>query len=182
MDLHFATVYGILHTGIMGWWPFRRGDSNNSHNKDISSNSSTENQSASNSPSDRPIFLEDVQGKFQDIPTMERARVEQQGSYAAEVKNQLKSISMDEFHISNLVTIPCFRDAGLAGFSCFFVFSSVLFFYHSSLRKAVNWGFGGLLLGSIFGWEHCNNQRRQSQLAVRLAQERFEAKGRKSQS
>ncbi|TID28331.1 hypothetical protein CANINC_002508 [Pichia inconspicua] len=161
----------------MGWWPFKKGSSSNTDTGDVAQNTS---DAAS---TDHPIFLEDVQGKFQDIPTMERARIEQHGtSYAAEVKNQLKSITLEDFHMSNLVTIPCFRDAGLAGFSCFFVFSSVLFFYHNSLRKAVNWGFGGLLLGSIFGWEHCNNQRRQSQMAVRLAQERFEAKGRRNQS
>ena len=57
-----------------------------------------------------------------------------------------------------------------------FVFSSVLYVYHRNIRRAANWGFGGLMLGSIFGWEHCNTVRRQSQMAVRLAQQRFEAK------
>lgn len=157
----------------MGWWPFRGGDKSNNDNITTSSLAQGE------SVNDRPIFLEDVQGKFQDIPTQDLQRSNQpQFSYSGEVRSYLSSLSAENFYMSNLITIPCFRDAGLAGFSCFFVFSSVLFFYHNSLRKAVNWGFGGLLLGSVFGWEHCNNQRRQSQMAVRLAQERFEAKSR----
>lgn len=159
----------------MGWWPFR-GDS-----KGGSADKHAIPPAQAQDSKDHPIFLEDVQGKFEDIPTIDRSQPQEQTpSYSNEVRKQISSISVNDFYISNLVTIPCFRDAGLAGFSCFFVFSSVLFFYHSSLRKAVNWGFGGLLLGSVFGWEHCNNQRRQSQMAVRLAQERFEAKGRNS--
>ena len=121
----------------------------------------------------QPIFLEDVPPKFDNgsnkppPPTF---------SVGNEIKSFLSNLTLEHFHISRIAAIPCFRDAGLSGFTCMFVFSSVLYVYHRNIRRAANWGFGGLMLGSIFGWEHCNTVRRQSQMAVRLAQQRFEAK------
>jgi cytochrome c oxidase assembly protein subunit 20 len=149
----------------MGWWPFNR----SANTAEVSDQESAE---SSIQPSLQPIFLDDVAAKY----TNEQQQQQLQEGYSTskEVKSFLSTLTLDHFHMSNLVQIPCFREAGLSGFACFFVFSSVLFFYHKNFRKAINWGFGGLLLGSIFGWEHCNNTRRNSQMAVRLAQERFE--------
>lgn len=155
-------------------WPFNR-NNNKQDNTD-----STE--------TNKPIFLEDIppkfppQGQEQTQAPSQLQSPQSQGetfSTSQEIRNYIHTLKFSDFGLSNLVTIPCFREAGLSGFSCFFVFSSVLFFYHKNFRKSVNWGFGGLLLGSVFGWEHCNNSRRQSQMAVKLAQERFESKSKK---
>lgn len=163
----------------MGWWPFRRGGTDGHSDSGNSSNSSD--TGTADQASSQPIFLEDVPAKYtQTTPTQGQQGPGEQPaegfSVSKEVKSFVGTLTPQHFYFSNLVQIPCFREAGLSGFTCFFVFSSVLYFYHRSLRKAVNWGFGGLLLGSIFGWEHCNNTRRNSQMAVKLAQERFERK------
>lgn len=164
----------------MGWWPFNRGNKN-----EISSNaesiSTLETQSNSDS---KPLFLDDIPAKYpqQQLQQSQQLKEGQEGfSVSKEVKNFVSTLTFEHFYLSNLVQIPCFREAGLSGFSCFFVFSTVLYCYHRNLRKAVNWGFGGLLLGSIFGWENCNNQRRNSQMAVKLAQARFEKKHQKNE-
>ncbi|KAG0675685.1 Cytochrome c oxidase assembly protein cox20, mitochondrial [Pichia californica] len=160
----------------MGWWPFNRGSS-----KDESLNSTNTTQQQQ-----QPLFLDDVPAKYPEqsqigssstsTPTSQQPQQVEGYSMSKEVKTFVSTLTPQHFYLSSLVQIPCFREAGLSGFSCFFVFSTVLYFYHRNLRKAVNWGFGGLLLGSIFGWESCNNQRRNSQMAVKLAQARFEKK------
>lgn len=157
----------------MGWWPFNRGNKN-----ELSSNtesvSAVETQSNSDS---KPLFLDDIPAKYPQQDQQSSQQLQEGGfSVSKEVKSFVSTLTPQHFYLSNLVQIPCFREAGLSGFSCFFVFSTVLYCYHRNLRKAVNWGFGGLLLGSIFGWENCNNQRRNSQMAVKLAQARFEKK------
>lgn len=152
----------------MGWWPF--GGSAKQPQESVITASSKESQ--------QPIFLEDVAAKYtneQQKPKSQPQLMQQEEySVSKEIKSFMSTLRFEHFYMSNLVQIPCFREAGLSGFTCFFVFSSVLFFYHKNFRKAINWGFGGLLLGSIFGWEQCNNARRNSQMAVKLAQERFE--------
>lgn len=153
----------------MGWWPF--GGSAKQPQESAITAVATESQ--------QPIFLDDVAAKYpneqQQMPTSQHPSNQQEAySTSKEIKRFISTLTFEHFYISNLVQIPCFREAGLSGFSCFFVFSSVIFFYHKNFRKAVNWGFGSLLLGSIFGWEQCNNARRNSQMAVKLAQERFE--------
>ncbi|KAG7823850.1 hypothetical protein KL919_001645 [Ogataea angusta] len=116
------------------------------------------------------IFLEDVPPKFD---TDFQKTAPQHTTQSKEMKRILSNLSWADFHPSNLLAIPCFRDAGLAGFSCLFVFSSVMFLYHKDVRKAANWGFGGLMLGATFAWEQCNAQRRREQQAVQMAQERY---------
>lgn len=160
----------------MGWWPF---------NRKSSDQESAASATASTASIEQPLFLDDVPAKYSQDHLSQahlqqgRMQGQEEGySISKEVKSYVGTLTPQHFYMSNLVQIPCFREAGLSGFTCFFVFSSVLLFYHKSLRKAVNWGFGGLLLGSIFGWEHCNNTRRNSQMAVRLAQERYEKKQR----
>lgn len=148
----------------MGWWPFNRGSSNGSNEE------TKEMSPVAVESQDRPMFTEST------APNPNLPPTSRESTMSKEIKSYVSSLSLKDFYMSNLVSIPCFREAGLSGFTCFFVFSSVLYVYHRSLRKSVNWGFGGLLLGSIFGWEHCNNARRNSQMAVRLAQQRFEQK------
>ncbi|QPG76718.1 hypothetical protein FOA43_004112 [Brettanomyces nanus] len=157
----------------MVWWPLK-GNSTDSQPEDIDKIEKK-----------YPVFLEDVPPKFQDEQLLEAENAKkmhdaklppegQQYSTAGEVNRYLKSLSWDNFQFSNLIQIPCFRDAGLSGFSCMFVFSTVLFLYHRDLRKSLNWGYGGLLLGSVFGWEHCNRIRRNGEKVVQLAQHRYQ--------
>jgi cytochrome c oxidase assembly protein subunit 20 len=160
----------------MGWWPFSRGS--------IDQTQQQGQQQGQEQPRKQQLFIDDVPPKYAEASTVgvvgtstgTGTGTPQQYSVSKEVRAYLSTLTLEQFMLSNLVQIPCFRDAGLAGFSCFFVFSSVIYVYHRSIRRAANWGFGGLLLGSIFGWEQCNNQRRQGQMAVKLAQQRFENK------
>lgn len=170
----------------MGWWPFGGNESNQQGKVKTSS----ESPSTTGENKKQPVFLEDVPPKFtedqllkaEDAKKRQAARLPESGkpySTAGEVKRYVKTLSWDDFKPSNLLQIPCFRDAGLSGFSCMFVFASVLFLYHRDIRKCVNWGYGGLLLGSVFGWEHCNRIRKHSQQVVKLAQERYQEKQKK---
>lgn len=84
-----------------------------------------------------------------------------------------KSLRLQNLAPGYLVQIPCFRDAGLAGFACLFVFGSVTFVFHGKVRRAANYAVGGFLLGAIFGWETCNSRRRQQQDVISKAKERF---------
>lgn len=152
----------------MGWWPFNRGGKDPGPATTAAPAAPVENSTPS-----QPIFLDDIPAIHTENGNS-AAQSNEGYSVSKEVKSFVGTLKPENFYMSNLVQIPCFREAGLSGFSCFFVFSTVIYFYHANLHKAVNWGFGGLLLGSIFGWEHCNNTRRNSQLAVRLAQERYE--------
>ncbi|GMG20500.1 unnamed protein product [Ambrosiozyma monospora] len=148
----------------MVWNPFSR-------KKSEDATSSQEKPSA-------PVLLEDIQQQQQPptIPPSPTTAPEQSqlSAQTQEISRFLRNLSLDDFQFAKLVQIPCFRDAGLIGFSTFFVFSSVMFLYHKNFRKSINWGFGGLMLGSIFGWEQCNHFRKQSNMAVQMAQERFQ--------
>lgn len=166
----------------MGWWPFSRGSIDQTQQQGQQQGKEQEQEQ----PRKQQLFIDDVPPKYAEASTVGALGTSastgtgtgtpQQYSVSKEVRAYLSTLTPEQFMLSNLVQIPCFRDAGLAGFSCFFVFSSVIYVYHRSIRRAANWGFGGLLLGSIFGWEQCNNQRRQGQMAVKLAQQRFENK------
>ncbi|ODV85067.1 hypothetical protein CANARDRAFT_8195 [[Candida] arabinofermentans NRRL YB-2248] len=150
-------------------WPFSK--------KSSSQEAPADTTTAAAGDKKQPLFLEDVAPKFPDdqnkLQTDPQSQPQQPTTHAQEIKRIVKSLSLADFHIANLVEIPCFREAGLTGFSTFAVFFSVIFLYHKNVRKAANWGFGGLMLGSIFSWEQCNRVRKQSQLGVQLAQERF---------
>ncbi|GMM28764.1 Cox20 protein [Martiniozyma asiatica (nom. inval.)] len=145
----------------MKWWPFGSGNSSGNNGNGVS-NSHQENKIESAIPTEAAALAS---------PEPEPA-----GSTTKEIKSFLHKLTPADFTPANLLAIPCFREAGMSGFTCLFVFSSVMFVYHKNVARAANWGFGGLLLGSIFGWEQCNNVRRKGQMAVKLAQERFEQK------
>lgn len=161
----------------MIWWPFK-GEKKGENN--------SENDSSANKAK-QPVFLDDVPPKFQetDLERAKRARkVHDQlkekdakdVSVGKQVGTVLHSLTWNDFKPSNLIQIPCFRDAGLSGFSCMFVFSTIMFLYHRDIRTSINWGYGGLLLGSVFGWEHCNRVRRHSEDVVQQAQAKFQEK------
>ncbi len=164
----------------MTWWPF------NSHSDKDGNGGTTDNTK-------QPVFLEDVPPKFQesDLEKAKRARKvhdqlkeekEKEATVGKQVGTILHSLTWDDFKPANLLQIPCFRDAGLSGFSCMFVFSTVMFLYHRDVRRAINWGYGGLLLGSVFGWEHCNRIRRHSEEVVQKAQAKFQEKVKRRRS
>lgn len=97
-------------------------------------------------------------------------------SKGEDIGKALQSVTLGDFAPGNLVAIPCFRDAGLSGFACLFVFSTVMLGFHGSVRRAANFGVGGFLLGSIFGWEQCNARRRDQMKGIQIAKERFQNK------
>ena len=59
-----------------------------------------------------------------------------------------------------------------------FVTGGVTFLYHKNPSKAVNWSIGGLLLGSIVGWEQCRMRRKRSFQVAQMARETMAAKQR----
>ena len=77
-------------------------------------------------------------------------------------KAAMKSVSLSDFSFEKLTSIPCLRDAGMVGFSSFFVLGTLTFLIHKNPTRATNWAMGGLLLGSIVGWEQCRHKRQRS--------------------
>ncbi|KAL6941546.1 hypothetical protein ACO0RG_002680 [Hanseniaspora osmophila] len=81
----------------------------------------------------------------------------------------LETFSKDDLKPSNLVVVPCFRQAGLLGLSTMFVVGSVMFISLKNVKRASNWAVAGFGIGSIFGWEKCRYQRRKElQIANKL--------------
>lgn len=109
------------------------------------------------------ILLEDTRPKF---PTdVSKA------SQGVSLKEAFNSISWDDFSLEKLTSIPCFRDAGMVGFSSMFVTGSVILLTHKNVAKALNWAMGGLMLGSIVGWEQCRMKRKRSFQVAQMAME-----------
>ncbi|CAG61671.1 uncharacterized protein GVI51_K11165 [Nakaseomyces glabratus] len=114
------------------------------------------------------ILLEDTRPKFQsDISKGDVAASKEQASLRA----AWESISWNDFTLEKLTSIPCFRDAGMVGFSSMFVTGSVILLYHKNINKAMNWAVGGLMLGSIVGWEQCRMKRKRSFQVAQMAME-----------
>ncbi|KAH3675558.1 hypothetical protein WICMUC_002647 [Wickerhamomyces mucosus] len=104
------------------------------------------------SSEEKQLLLEDTQPRFYNGPN--------NPTNEPMVKQAINSISLSDFQFSNLVKIPCFRDAGLTGLSSMFVLGSIIFITQKSVPKAINWSIGGLLLGSTISWEQCRSKRR----------------------
>ncbi|ODV98253.1 hypothetical protein PACTADRAFT_740 [Pachysolen tannophilus NRRL Y-2460] len=117
-------------------------------------------------------FLEDLPPKFNDTDTKPGPQEEHKQKLGQVVKN----LKIEDFYISNLIAIPCFREAGMAGFAAAAAFGSIIFLYHKNVNKAINWGYGGFFVGSIFGWEQCNGAREKSQMSVTLAKQAYETR------
>lgn len=114
-------------------------------------------------------FLDELPPKFDDLESVSQPKV-------SPLKEAWGRVSMDDFKPSSLLTTPCFREAGLAGFTSMAVFGSIIFLYHKSPRRAANWAMGGFLLGSVIGWEQCNSIRRQSSQATDMARQAYEGR------
>lgn len=105
------------------------------------------------------ILLEDTKPKFvSDLSQSQKAEAQE----SKQLQKVWNSISTQDFTMERLSVIPCFRDAGMIGFSSMFVMGSVMFLYHKNVTRATNWAVGSLLFGSIVGWEQCRTRRRRS--------------------
>lgn len=132
------------------------------------------------------ILLRDTEPRFQDYNEDNNNNGAADSSIVSTstFKQALNTISKDQFTFENLANIPCFRDAGILGFSAMFVMgmSTAIINRRKPLstklywNKIINWSVGSLLLGSIVGWEQCRLQRRKSfeiaQLAIETVQKK----------
>ncbi|CAL9731297.1 cytochrome c oxidase assembly protein Cox20p, mitochondrial [Monosporozyma unispora] len=125
------------------------------------------------------ILLKDTDPRFQDNTTNKT----QTTDTSSTLKQAWGTVSKEEFTLANLVNIPCFRDAGILGFSAMFLMglsTAIITKKRKPLmgvsywNKIINWSIGGLLFGSVVGWEQCRLQRRKSfeiaQLAIETVQ------------
>ena len=96
------------------------------------------------------------------------------------MRSAFSNLSLSDFSFAKMSEVPCFRDAGLVGFSAMFIMGSVTLLYHKNPLKAANWATGGLLLGSVVGWEQCRMKRKRSmemsQAAMQAMQKRDKSK------
>lgn len=111
------------------------------------------------------ILLEDTRPKF--ASDVSKGSQQEQVS----LKEAISRITWEDFSLEKLTTIPCFRDAGMVGFSSMFVTGSVILLYHKNVTRALNWAMGGLMLGSIVGWEQCRMKRKRSFQVAQMAME-----------
>ncbi|EJS42316.1 cox20p [Saccharomyces arboricola H-6] len=114
------------------------------------------------------ILLEDTPPKFaNDLSNSQLAKKQERAS----LKEAWDSVRWSDFSMERLTSIPCFRDAGMLGFSSMFLMGSIVFIYHKSPTKAMNWAMSSLILGSIVGWEQCRLKRQKSFQIAQLAKE-----------
>ncbi|QLL34813.1 hypothetical protein HG536_0H01880 [Torulaspora globosa] len=119
------------------------------------------------------ILLEDTKPRFNGETSQSQLAVSQE---EANFRRAWNSISKEDFSFGKLTAIPCFRDAGLVGFTCMFVTGAVTFLYHKNPTRAANWSVGGLLLGSVVGWEQCRLRRKRSFQVAQMARQTVAAK------
>ncbi|KAG0668915.1 Cytochrome c oxidase assembly protein cox20, mitochondrial [Maudiozyma exigua] len=157
----------------MGWF------SKDNSKEDITTknNSSDDDKVLTNYSKGQKILMKDTKPRFNpdnnvqnnasDAPTTEM------------IKDAMDSITIKDFHFSSLTEIPCFRDAGMVGFSSMFILGTITLLYHKNPIKATNWATGGLLLGSIVGWEQCRLKRKKSMEISQIAMQKMQEKKRK---
>lgn len=178
-------------------WPWSNNNESDSLSSSFNSDSTTEEKTLkpmkSNYIPGQKILLRDTEPRFKDYNESSGGDNTNNGfgdSSTTSIvstntfKQALNTISKDQFTFENLVNIPCFRDAGILGFSAMFVMgvSTAIINKRKPLstrlywNKLINWSVGGLLLGSIVGWEQCRSQRRKSfeiaQLAIETVQKK----------
>ena len=179
-------------------WPWSNdkesgSSSSSSISSDFNSNIEGENVQPmkSNYTPGQKILLRDTEPRFQDYNENNNTNTNNNGGGSSgdsstvstsTFKQALNTISKDQFTFENLVNIPCFRDAGMLGFSAMFVMgiSTAIINRRKPLstklywNRIINWSVGSLLLGSVVGWEQCRLQRRKSfeiaQLAIETVQ------------
>lgn len=151
------------------FWPF----SQDRNSKDVDDTDLSEKEELTNYVRGKKLFLEDSTAFFNTEQGSGKNGSDQE---RATFKNAWDSIKIEDFRFEKLLSIPCFRDAGMAGFSSLFVLGSIVFLYHKNPVKAANWGVGGFLLGSIISWEQCRFKRRRSFQTAQLAKNIVAAK------
>lgn len=118
------------------------------------------------------FLLEDTKPRFSSESSSVAAREQERAS----LKEAWDTINFSDVTVSKVLSIPCFRDAGIGGFTSMFVVGSVMFLYHKNPARAANWGVGGFMLGSIVGWEQCRMRRRRSFQIAAMAKQTVAAK------
>lgn len=128
------------------------------------------------------ILLRDTPAKFQDSSS------ENVPDQSEMMKQAWDTISREDFTLDKLSTIPCFRDAIMVGFASMVALGSSMAVFHGRSRsslgttvywnKIINWSIGGLLFGSIIGWEQCRLKRRRSFEIAQLAMDTVKRKKR----
>ncbi|KAM3126260.1 hypothetical protein CJJ07_002980 [Candidozyma auris] len=114
------------------------------------------------------VFLEDLPPKFEDKKPEHHD--------VATYQEALKKVSLSDITLSNYITMPCFREAMMTGFSAMGVLGVVTLLIHRNPGKSVNWGIGGFFLGSVVGFEQCRSIRRNSFQNVERAKQANQAK------
>lgn len=122
--------------------------------------------------SGKKYLLEDTKPRFANESQSQYANAQEQ----ATLRKAWETVDWQDFSFERLVRIPCFRDAGMTGFTSMFVLGSVMFLYHKNPSKAANWSVGGLMLGSIVGWEQCRLRRKNSFHTAQMAKSTVAAK------
>lgn len=140
-----------------------------SKNDDVDGNKNTE--QITNYARGQKILLQDTKPKF-DIDS------NTQVDNGEMVKKAFSTISKDDFSMEKLTSMPCFRDAGLVGFASMLILGSMTFVYNKNITRSTNWAMGGLVFGSIFGWEQCRLKRQKSFEIAQLAMQTVRAKER----
>ncbi|GAV46843.1 hypothetical protein ZYGR_0A04410 [Zygosaccharomyces rouxii] len=153
----------------MGWWPWKskKDESASEPVTDLPSASPSEPAPTSYSRGQK-ILLEDTSPKFNNkMSQSQLANSKEQINF----KQAWGTVSWRDFSVAKLTSIPCFRDSGLIGFTSMFVMGGVTFLYHKNPSRAFNWSIGGLLLGSVVGWEQCRMRRKRSFQIAQMAKQ-----------
>lgn len=153
----------------MGWWTWKsKKDESTSEPVPESPPVSPSRSVPTSYSKGQKILLEDTNPKFNnEISQSQLANSNEQTSF----KQAWNTVSWQDFSLNKLTSIPCFRDSGLIGFTSMFVTGSVTFLYHKNPSRAVNWSIGGLLLGSVVGWEQCRMRRKRSFQIAQMAKQ-----------
>ena len=104
----------------------------------------------------KKYLLEDTKPRFANESQREHANKQEQ----ATLQKAWETISWNDFSVERLTKIPCFRDAGMTGFTSMFVLGSVMFLYHKNPSRAANWAVGGFMPVS---YTHLDVYKRQDQ-------------------
>ncbi|SCU95627.1 LANO_0E10880g1_1 [Lachancea nothofagi CBS 11611] len=118
-----------------------------------------------NSSAGKKYLLEDTEPRFANESQSHYASAQEQAS----LRTAWDTVGWNDFSLQRLTQIPCFRDAGMSGFTSMFVLGSVMFLYHKNPGRAANWAVGGFMLGSIVGWEQCRLRRKKSFQTAQMA-------------
>lgn len=158
----------------MGWWPWKSKKDEASLESSTESGSGTSSDSSESKPMPssysrgQRILLEDTSPRFNnEMSQSQLANSNEQISF----KQAWETVNWRDFSVAKLTSIPCFRDSGLIGFTSMFVTGGVTFLYHKNPSRAVNWSIGGLLLGSVVGWEQCRMRRKRSFQIAQMAKQ-----------